>query len=508
MYQNYGQQTYMEGDGISIPNFYQISNTSSQVTRENESKKRTAALYADLNLSYKSLLFLDFTGRNEWSTTLPENNNSFFFPSVSGSFNFSELDAFKGSILTFGKLRASYASTANDAPLFLTRSYYTLSTFNDGWTNGISFPFANTIGSGVNSFELNGILANPKLRPEFTNNFEVGVDLNFLSRISLNFTYFDNVNKDQIIGVPVAGSSGYVVNYTNIGKMENKGVEITANFTPVKTKDFTWNFTLNFTKINNKVIALAPNVDYIGLNGFTGITVEAVAGKPYGQIFASSFLKDAQGRTVIDDVPGDPTYGQPIRNDNQTALGSYLPNWTGSWSNSLTYKGVSLTFLLDVRNGGLMWNGTLSRLIGFGTSAETENRGTTTIYPGVEGHLDADGKLVSTGTANSIPMTLNQTWYSTTGGGANPIQSQFVEKTDWTRLREVTLSYAFSSKLLSNIKFKSLSVFATGKNLFLKTPYKGVDPETSLTGATSSQGLDYFNMPGIKGYIFGLKVGF
>jgi hypothetical protein len=105
-------------------------------------------------------------------------------------------------------------------------------------------------------------------------------------------------------------------------------------------------------------------------------------------------------------------------------------------------------------------------------------------------------------------MTLNQTWYSTTGGGANPIQSQFVEKTDWTRLREVTLSYAFSSKLLSNIKFKSLSVFATGKNLFLKTPYKGVDPETSLTGATSSQGLDYFNMPGIKGYIFGLKVGF
>ncbi len=322
----------------------------------------------------------------------------------------------------------------------------------------------------------------------------------------MNLSYYDNQTSDLLLYVPVAGSSGYVQSYMNAGKMENKGVEISANFIPVQTKNLNWNFTINFSKNNNKVLALADGVDNVSLNGFTGITIEAVKNQPFGEIFANSLLKDSKGRTVINDDKTDPMYGYPILSNTQVPLGSYLPNWIGSFSNSLTYKGLNFSFLLEVKNGGLMWNGTKGRMYGFGTHEDTQDRGTSTVFSGVQGHLDTNGNLVSTGAVNDISAVKNQTWYSTTGGGAGSAQSLFVEKTDWVRLRDITLSYTLDSKMISNMKvLKSISVFVTGKNLFLKTPYTGVDPETSLTGATTSQGLDYFNMPGTKGYTFGLK---
>jgi TonB-linked SusC/RagA family outer membrane protein len=509
MYQFYNQQLYVEGEGINIPGFYQINNTSSQFDREIQQKKRTAALFGDLSLSFKDMLFFDGTYRKEWSTTLGAEHLSFGFPSISGGLIFTELEGLKNNeILTFGKLRASYAQTANDALVYVTKNYFTINTFTDGWTSGISSPFTNNIGTG-NSFISNGILANPDLKPERTNSFEVGTDLNFWKILNLNFTYYDNHNKDQIVEVPLAGTSGYEYQFLNIGEMENKGVEITANVTPIKTKDLNWNFTINFTKNVNKVISLAPNFDAIQLNGFTGITIEAVKGKPFGEIYANSFVKDSKSRLVINDDPNDPGYGYPLESQTQSALGSYLPNWIGTFSNTLTYKGFGLNFLFEVKNGGLMWNGTLSIMNGKGTSQQTEDRGSPITFNGVKGHFDNLGNLVSSGNANDIPSVKSQWYYANVAGGFTPAQDQFVQKTDWLRLREITLSYTFDSKLLSGTKIiKSASIFATGKNLFLKTPYTGVDPETSLTGATSSQGLDYFNMPGTKGYTFGLKVVF
>lgn len=509
MYELYQQQIYMEGDGLSVPGFYQINNTSSQFVRENEVEKRTAAIYADLSLSYKEFLFLDVTARNEWSTTLPTANNSFFFPSVSLGFIFTEIKGLKNDVLTLGKIRASYAETALDAPEYYTKPVYTLNTYEDGWTNGIAFPFTNSIGSGVNSFQTSQVIANNLLKPEFTNNFEVGADLSFYNKFTLNVTYFNNSNNNQIIPVPIAGSSGFIQDNLNIGKMTNTGLEVTANFIPVKTHDWNWNFTINFTQIVNKVVTLAPNVNDITLNGFTGITIEAVAGKPFGEIFATDFVRDPQGRVVVDNNPADNTYGQPIASSTQVPLGSYLPNWIGTFSNSLSWKGISLDFLLEYKNGGKMWNGTQGRLYGYGIAKQTEDRGTSIIYPGVEGTVNSNGTLVTSGQPNTIPMVKNEFFYTTVGGGADPVQSQFVQKTDWIRLRTITLGYTFNPKMISGSKvFRTLSIFATGKNLFLRTPYTGIDPETSLTGATSSQGLDYFNMPGTKSYAFGLKLGF
>jgi TonB-linked SusC/RagA family outer membrane protein len=502
MFQSSYQQLYTQGNGFVVPDFYHMSNTSSQLVRESISKYRTAALYADLQLSYKRMVYLDLTGRNEWSTTLPEANNSFFFPSASLGFIFTELSALKGNgILSFGKLRASYAEIANHAEPYNTQNTFTLAGISDGWATGDSFPF-----NGIAGFAPDNTLANPTITPESLISKEIGIELKLLnSRIGFDFTYYNNQNKDLLIFVPVTGSTGYNSQYMNAATMENKGIEIIGNVVPVTTSDFNWSITVNFTKNKNKVLSLAPGVTDIGLAGFTGSTINVVAGEAYGSMFSTSFYKDDQGRVIINDAAGA-GYGYPIKDNTMRSLGGIAPNWTMGISNELSYKGIGLSFLLDIKNGGIMWNGTRSRMIGFGTAKITENRGNDVVFEGIKGHI-TDGKVVTAGAVNDIQTKYSQYYYSTIAGGSSPAQEQNVEKTDWTRLREITLSYSLG-KLLNKTFIKQLKVFATGRNLWLDTPYTGIDPETSLFGADNAQGLDYFNMPNTKSYVFGVKLDF
>ena len=197
-------------------------------------------------------------------------------------------------------------------------------------------------------------------------------------------------------------------------------------------------------------------------------------------------------------------YGYPIKDNTMKALGSVAPKWTLGITNEVSYKGAALSFLLEIKHGGLMWNGTKSRMNGFGTSQETENRGQAVVFSGVMGHVNSDGTITTSGT-NTIQTTYSEYYYKNIGGGSNPAQEQFVEKTDWVRLREITISYELG-RVFKDAFFKRLKVYATGRNLWLSTPYTGVDPETSLTGATNAQGLDYFNSPGTKSMVFGLKL--
>jgi hypothetical protein len=175
-------------------------------------------------------------------------------------------------------------------------------------------------------------------------------------------------------------------------------------------------------------------------------------------------------------------------------------------SNDLSYKGLAFTFLVDIKKGGIMWNGTRSRLVGFGVSKSTENRGQSVVFEGVKGRI-VDGVAVTEGATNDIETVYSQYYYSNIGGGASPAQEQFVEKTDWVRLREVTLSYNLG-RLINGDFLKNMSIYATGRNLLLQTPYEGIDPETNLMGAFNAQGLDYFNMPNTKSYVFGVKLDF
>lgn len=503
MFESYYQQLYNQGNGFVIPDFYHMSNTSSQLVRERTEHYRTAALYADLQFSYKSMFFMGFTGRNEWSTTLPVENNSFFFPSASFGFVFSELPAFKDSkILSFAKLRASYAEIANHATPYNTRNTYTSAQITDGWAVANSFPF-----SGIAGFAPGNVLTNPALKPESLVSREFGLELKlFENRVNFDFTYYNNQNRDLLIQVPVTGSTGYNAQYMNAATMENKGVEIMANVVPVKTNAFNWSVSVNFTKNKNKVLSLAPGVDNISLGGFTGSTINVVAGEAYGSMFSTGFYKDNQGRVIIDDDPSSSSYGYPIKDATMKSLGQISPKWTMGINNELSYKGGSLSFLFDIKNGGIMWNGTKARLIGFGTARITENRDEPVVFDGIKGHI-VNGEIVTSGAKNDIQTTYSQYYYQNIGGGSSPAQEQFVEKTDWVRLREVTVSYSFG-KWLQKTFVKQLKVYATGRNLWLSTPYDGIDPETNLMGAFNAQGLDYFNMPNTKSFVFGVKLDF
>lgn len=503
---------YTQGDGFTIPNFTHISNAQSVFTRDYTERKRTAAIFFDAKVAYDDWVFLNVTGRNEWSSTLPVDNNSFFYPSASLGLVFTEpLGLADNKILPYGKLRFSYASVGNDADPYSLASYYSNTFVGDGWTNGIVFPF-----NGVTAFMADDVLGSANLRPEKTNSIEIGTDLRFLNnRIGLDFTYYSQVSKDQILAVPVAASSGVLQLITNAGQVSNKGIEIVLNATPIKSENFRWDIQVNFTRNRNMVDELAEGIENVFLGGFEGSAIRNVAGQPYGQIYGGTFLRDAAGNLVIESDTNAAFYGYPIYSGREGAIGNTQPDFLMGIRNTLAWKGISFGFLIDIREGGQMWNGTQGAMAFFGTAAMTENRGETTVFEGVKGTVDGDGNLVlqdESGTAgtftNDTEAVLDEFWYTADGGGFGNVAEHFVQDISWVRLREVTLSYTFPTSLFEKTPIGSLNIGLAGRNLLLFTPYEGVDPETSLMGSVNAQGLDYFNMPNTKSYSVRLGITF
>jgi TonB-linked SusC/RagA family outer membrane protein len=502
MYQTYHQQLYVQGDGLTLPEFYQMSNASSILARENQYELRTGAFFGDLGLSYQSMLFLNLTGREEWSTALKD---PFFFPSASLGFVFTEIGGLKDNkVMPFGKLRVSYAKVANTPAAYLDKTYYAQTTYGDGWTTGISFPMY-----GYTGYVVDGLLGNADLKPEFTRSIEVGADLRFINnRVSLDLSYYNNKSYDLLLPVPLAGSSGYTDTWKNAASMKNVGYEIMVMGTPIKTKNekIQWDVQVNFTQNKNTITELADGVNSIFLGGFTGAEIRAVAGEPYGTIYGTQWVKDADGNIIINDDPSDPNYGRPIMSATEGKLGNVQPKWKMGITNTLKVYGVTLSFLFDIKKGGVMWNGTKGIMYALGTHKDTETRGETVVMDGVMGHVDASGNVISSGQTNTIETVKDESWYNGLGGGFGGPTEQNIEKADWVRLREVNLSYSLNPKWLSKSFFKGISVFVSGRNLLLWTPYSGIDPETSLYGADNAQGIDYFNMPNTRSYTFGLKV--
>jgi TonB-linked SusC/RagA family outer membrane protein len=527
MFQSYGNGSSGVAAGIQIPDFYNLRNSSSVTPSEFTYEKRTAAFFGDLGLSYKDMFFLSATGREEWSTTMPAANNKFFYPSVSAGFVFTEIPALKGNnVLSFGKLRASYAIVANDAGAYNTTTYYSKAGFGDGWTTGITFPF---LGKG--GFTLNDGMGNNLLKPEQMKSFEVGGEMRFfMNRLYIDVAYFHNENSDLLLSVPVAPSSGYSSKYTNAGTMKTTGVDVVVNATIVKSHDFTWDLTVNFSNPKSIVKKLAPGVESIFLGGFTDPQIRAVAGQPYRSIYGVTKLRDPQsGKLIINDEAGldDPNvwgpgiYGYPMDATTVGNMGSVQPDWRMGITNTFSFKGFTLSGLIDIKHGGKMWNGTLGAMTYFGTSANTLNRDVSYVHDGLLGHLNSAGEIVhydtdgetelpGAGAVNTVsrPDDENYCYWNGTGSGFTGASEPYIESSQFVRLRELTVGYDFSPKLLKGTPMKALNLYFTGRNLWLKTPYSGIDPETSLLGADNGQGIDYFNMPGTKAYTFGLKVTF
>ncbi len=522
MYQSTYEATSAQAYGLQLFDFYNMTNTADNRGTESNFRKRTAAVYAEAALDYKRMLYLDLTGRYEWSTTLPEANNAFFYPSASLSFVFTELPALQDNdILSFGKLRVSYANIANDAAAYATRTYYFQPGPRDGWTNGLTFPFL-----GVNSYTLGDVIGNQNLRPENMKTFEVGADLRFFNgRVNLDVAYFKNNSTDLLLSVPVAPSSGFQANYVNAGAMTTHGFEVVLNANVVNTSGFTWDITANWSNPYSEVTQLAEGVEDVFLSGFTEPQVRAVVGLPYRTLFGLRWTRDANDNIVIDDDPNNSIMdGFPFSDPSMQPMGRVDPDWTAGIINTFSYKGFSLSALLDIKKGGLMWNGTKGALYFFGTHKDTETRGEKKVWQGVYGHIDpATGELVhyatpfddasavenGAGATNSTEVTVDEYWYwwDGEGSGFTGPSEPYVEHTDWIRLRELTLAYTFNNDMLQKTPFSSLEVYFTGINLWLSTPYTGVDPETSLVGNNNGLGIDYFNNPGTKDYTFGLRLG-
>jgi TonB-linked SusC/RagA family outer membrane protein len=512
----YSQQytrLYTQGDGYNFPGFTHISNTSSVLTRDLTNRKKTAAVFFDAKASYGDFLFLNVTGRNEWSSTLPVDGNSFFYPSASLAFVFTEaLGMEDNKILPYGKLRFSYASVGNDADPYLLQSYFSSTVVADGWTNGVPFPF-----QGQSGFQQDDLLGNPNLRPEKTNSIEVGADLRFVkNRVGLDFTFYQQTSVDQIFGVNIASSSGFIQSVLNAGKVQNTGIEIVLNVTPVKTESFRWDMQFNFTRNKNMVLELAPGVETVFMGGFSGASVQNVAGEQFGQIHGGTWLRDDAGNIVVESDTNSFYYGYPMESGESDVIGNPNPDFMLGWTNNFSFKGLSLTVLFDVRSGGDIWNGTVGAMTYFGTTKATgDNRGTTTVFEGVKGTLDADGQLLlqdengNTGTfTNDVNAELNEDWYTFNGGGFGNVDEGFVQDGSWIRLREVTLGYTLPARIFENTPISGLNVGLSGRNLWLSTSYEGIDPETNLMGSFNAQGLDYFNMPNTRSYSVRLGITF
>jgi len=522
-YSTFSKYIFGDASGLEIPDFYQLNNTSNNTVQTGTNNSRTMAVYADLQLGYKNMLFLGLTGRNDWATTMPEANDSAFYPSVSLGFVFTEIEGLKNnSVLSFGKLRASAARTANIAGAYNTSNYFYAAGTADGWTDGVVFPY-----NGETGFSVGSGLGNPDLKHETMDSWEIGTDLRFFNnKFGVDFTYFENKNSDLLMSVPIAPSSGFTSVFLNAASMESKGVEISINATPIKTENFKWDILANYTQFTNIVTSLADGVDNISLpGGFTVPQIRAVVGEEYKSIFGFDWYRDDNGNVLINDDPTDNFRdGYPMADERaMVPIGNVNPDWTANITNTFTYKNFTLSALIDIKSGGMMYNGTAFAMNYFGTSERTENRevyytpeGTIdfdltpseniVVMDGVYGHVGADGSPISSGETNVTPVVEDEVWFegqgSNFGGGPS---SAAMEPGDWVRLRNVTISYDLPK--ISEV-IKDAQIYFTGKNLWISTPYTGVDPETNLSGSGNGQGMDYFNSPGTKSYMLGVKLTF
>jgi TonB-linked SusC/RagA family outer membrane protein len=505
------EDLFGRGRQLGVPDFYNIGNASELYSDETTQYIRTSAVFYDVNLDYGSMIFLNTTGRNEWASTFGPNKDNFFYPSVSLSFLFSELIP-ADNILSLGKLRLSYAQAGINAPVYSSRTYYTSPFMTDGFTNGFSYPYMGLSGLGYSN-----VMGNPDLAPERVTGKEVGMDLRFFKgRLNLDATYYDQLTTDILVQRPIPSSSGFRSVQSNSGEMSNKGVELMLSGIPVKTSTFQWEIIANFSKNKSKVLALAEGVDEVQISAaFSDIGSYAIVGQPYGAFYGSLWERTPDGDLIIGDD------GLPIEQLETGGIGDPFPDWLANLRNTFTYKNLSLTALLDIRHGGDIYAGTWARLNRQGTTEESADRERTFLIDGVMAQYDAggdlmydeNGKAMYTSERNTTSISAVDYWWNYKGD-FNTAEEKVTDGS-WVRLREVGITY--SLKLKGKIPLlRSVDISFTGRNLWLKTDYPGVDPETSLTGAGGDPeasggaltGFDYFNNPGSKSYIFGAKFYF
>lgn len=479
---NYGKRNYFAVGEMVVDGIYNAGNSvpSQNTITSNISESKVNSLFGAANISWRNALFLDVTARNDWSSTLPSDARSYFYPSASVSAVVTDLFSIQSDVLSFGKIRASLAQVGNDANPYQTAQVF---LSNGSWNGNVA------------KFTESSIIANSRLKPEITTGLEFGADLRFFKGIvGLDVTYYQQSTRNQILGVEISKSSGYNSRILNAGEITNKGLEVTLSGTPVKMAGgFTWDVAVNYARNRNKVIELAEGLDTYILSTQRGLTSEARVNQPYGALYGVAFLRAPDGQMLYGDN------GLPRTTIAPELLGNIQPDWIGGFSNTLTFKSFVLSALVDIRMGGDIFDE------GTGTARWTGQYAETALGR-EEGVIGKGVRLVGDQyVPNDIIVTANQLY-----GYNNPrtYHEAAIFDASYVKLREMSLGYTLPSLVARRLKMQSAKLSLVGRNLwmiFKNTPH--IDPEIDAKGG-NEQGFGYGELPSSRSMGLNLSLSF
>jgi TonB-linked SusC/RagA family outer membrane protein len=486
-------RVYAYGMNFNFAGWNHINNVSVYQAESSLTRSRTIGNFGNLSLGYKNMLYLNASVRNDIVSSMPSNSRSFTYPSVSLGWIFTELDALRNDILTFGKLRASYAEVGQAGNY--TETYYSTPVYGGGFSSGtpIMYPV-----QGVTAYTLYSDVYDPNLKPQNTKSYELGVDLSFINGIaSLNYTFSRQNVVDQIFAVPVAGSSGSENYITNGGSVHTNAHELTLGFKPFDTKNFKWDFAFNFTKINNYVDALAEGVESIFMGGFVEPQVRAGIGYKFPVIYGVGYLRNEAGKIIVDE-DGLPQPG------SEKVLGNVSPDFRLGFNTNFEIYKLRISAVFDWKQGGVIYSATPNLLDFYGVTQKSADyrKKDSFIFDGdavkVTG-TDASGKPVYAPNDIAISGADAQSYFS----ALNDVTEAMVVENSFIKLREIVLNYPVWSR-----KDFSISLSAFARNIILHSTLEGMDPEATQGNTNMAGAFERFSLPGTASYGFGINIKF
>ncbi|PYF75864.1 SusC/RagA family TonB-linked outer membrane protein [Pedobacter nutrimenti] len=494
---------YTGVEDLAIPGFYHIENSPNNPTStQSSTQRRLFGLYASATIGFKNYAFLTLNARNDWSSTLPVQQRSYFYPGANFSLLLSEVYDLKSANISLFKIRAAYGKTGSDTNPYSIYNTLTKANINMGYAQ-INFPI-----DGVSGYTISNTLNNSNLRPEISTETEFGAELKFFNnRLGLDISYYNRVTNDQILPVASAPSIGYNFRVVNFGKVRNRGVEIALSGTPIKTKDISWDIMYTFTRNRNVVLALPDGLNKVVLKSAFDAQLVARVGQPLGVIEAPVAKYDPQGRIVVS------ANGFPLQANDLGAYGNSQRDFIMGLNNNFRYKEFSLGFAIDYKKGGVFYSGSADLLNFVGNSANTLfNDRRTFIVPNSVVEVKNNAGQVIGYAENTKAITESNVfaYYYTDLARAIAYKSRIIDKT-FIKLREVTLSYTLPGKIAKKIGAERASVTLYGRNLFTWLPKENriIDPEVSNLGNDlASEFGEFRSGPSTKNYGLSLNVTF
>ncbi|HEX5726349.1 MAG TPA: SusC/RagA family TonB-linked outer membrane protein [Longimicrobiaceae bacterium] len=504
---------FVEGQDFVAPGVFTLANTLTRTPNEFSSRVHVESFFGQVQAELADQLFLTAAVRNDGFSTFGESQPRHWFPKFSAAWEFTETLNLGGSPLSFGKLRAAWGQAGNEPPVYGTVFGFAADEVDSGWND-----FLRPTLGGFGGLYSDDTKPQPDLKPERTSEMEAGIDLAFLDeRVALGFTWYNARTEDAVLLTPLSPSTGFFFQLQNAATIRNRGVEATVEVRPLSRRDLTWTVGLNFARNRNKVLSLGdPDREFVDMGGFIGTA--AVVGEPIGVMRGSDFYRcgrlgenapaaivtactGAEDGALYIDASGFPELDPELR-----VIGDPHPDWTAGLRSSVRlFESLEISALLDIHQGGDMWNGTRGALYSYGTHGDTEDRATCTDPVGnsasgctgnelVFGEDLLPGPTVGPGAGTAVPI--GQNWYQNgLGSGFSAASAQFIEDASFVKLREVAAAYTVPARYVRRYGMSSLTLQLAGRNLHTWTDYNGADPETNLMGTSSIRGQDYFNNP-------------